>query len=65
MTSAACGVSRDSIFEALAEGCPGQAFFATVPFSGGLPGEEGLTPHAPSRRALSRLEGGRLLHPKG
>ena len=41
---------------------------ATVPVSGGLPGEEGLTPHAPSERSLSvsakRLRGpGRRLGP--
>ena len=33
---------------------PGQAFFATAVLPGGLPGEEGLTPHAPSESGRSR-----------
>ena len=35
----------------LSRGEPGQAFFATMPVLGGMPDEEGLTPH-PRRRGV-------------
>ena len=47
MTSAAFGVGRDSVAEALAVGCPVSAFIATAEYSGVLPDEESRTRHAP------------------
>ena len=50
MTSAAYGVSRDSIANGVAERCQVSAFFAATAQLGGLPGEESRTRHAPSER---------------
>ena len=47
-TSAAYGVSRDSIANGAAVDCPVSTFFATSSWLGGLPGEENRTPHVPS-----------------
>jgi hypothetical protein len=52
MTSAAYGVSRNAITEALAVGCPVSAFIATADESGVLPDEESRTRHAPSERGF-------------
>ena len=52
MTSAASGIGRDSVSEALAERCQVSAFFVPTAQASRLPGEESRTRHAPS-------EGGR------
>ena len=44
---------------------PGQAFFATASKTGGLPGEEGLTPHAPAERSAPVSPRRGRLHPGG
>ncbi len=57
MASAAYGFGRDSIVSALAEGCPVRHSSPAVPVPGGLPGEECLTPHAPSEKGCSFASG--------
>ncbi|RLE27788.1 MAG: hypothetical protein DRJ61_17095 [Acidobacteria bacterium] len=47
MTSAAYGVGRDSVVDALAEGCPVSPFFASAARLGVLPGEERAHPARP------------------
>ncbi|RKZ66440.1 MAG: hypothetical protein DRQ48_10775 [Gammaproteobacteria bacterium] len=47
MTSAACGVGRDSIAHAFAVGCPVSPFFASTVQLGVLPGEERAHPARP------------------